>query len=74
MKALKEHRDGEGRWKRFPFYYTLLAINDINLPEAIDEMKYTGKVCERMAKILKGNDKYNMRRLTLMERILEGIR
>lgn len=31
LKIIKEHRDGEGRWGRFPFYYTLLALSEINI-------------------------------------------
>ena len=31
MKMLKAHCDGKARWGRFPFYYTLLALSEIDL-------------------------------------------
>jgi len=46
MEALKEHRIGNGRWQRFPFHYTLLALSEIDLPSAIEEMRYAAPVCE----------------------------
>src|SRR5690606_30517962 len=38
LKNLKAHRDTLGRWRRFPFYYTLLALTEIDLPEAHREI------------------------------------
>ena len=70
MKSLKLHRDGNGRWKRFPFYYTLLALTEIDLPSAIEEMKYTAKTCERALKGYGGNSKYDKRRRIILETIL----
>jgi len=47
MKVLKSCRDGEGKWKRYPFYYTLLALSELDLPGAVAELRYAGKICER---------------------------
>ncbi len=71
MNTLKSHRDGNSRWRRFPFYYTLLALNEIDLPSAIQEMRYASSVCERNLKRLQKKDTITQRRRTLMERILE---
>jgi hypothetical protein len=46
VEALKEHRIGNGRWQRFPFHYALLALSEIDLPSAIEEMRYAAPVCE----------------------------
>lgn len=71
MKTLKLHRDGNGRWRRFPFYYTLLALSEINLPSAIEEMRYASPVCERYLRRSLKDDKTARRRRLLAERILE---
>jgi len=70
MKALKLHRDGNGKWRRFPFYYTLLALSEIDLPSAIEEMRYASKVCERYLR-RSPKDKITQRRRLLVERVLE---
>jgi hypothetical protein len=70
MKVLKNYRDGKGRWRRFPFYYCLLAISELDLPSAIEEMRYALPVCERYLKSTHRGDGYTQRRQTLVERIL----
>jgi hypothetical protein len=71
IKTLRSFRDGKGRWKRFPFYYTLLTLNEIELPAARKEMLYVAPVCERLLKRKMKRDKINQRRYILAERILE---
>jgi len=70
MKILKSHRDGTGRWKVFPFYYTLLALSEIDLPSAVGEMRYAAPSCERIAKRPARDDRIAHRRRLLAERIL----
>lgn len=71
MKALKSHRLGDGRWKRFPFYYTLLALSEMDIPSATAEMRYAAPACERSLKRSPGNDGFTRRRRLLAKRILE---
>lgn len=71
VRTLKSLRDGKGRWKRFPFYYTLLALNEIELPAARKEMHYAARACERLLKREMKKDKISQRRHILVERILE---
>ncbi len=71
IKTLKSFRDGRGRWKRFPFYYTLLVLNEIELPSARKEMRYAAPACERLLKRQTKRDKIGKRRRILAERILE---
>lgn len=71
IKTLKSFRDGKGRWKRFPFYYTLLVLNEIELPGARKEMQYAAQACERLLKREMKKDKISRRRRILAERILE---
>jgi len=42
-------RDGKGQWRRFPFWYTVLALSEMDVPEASRELKYAAPVLERAA-------------------------
>ena len=71
IKTLKSLRDGKGRWKRFPFYYTLLVLSETELAVARKEIKYAAPACERLLKRQMKKDKISLRRRILAERILE---
>lgn len=71
MRALKAHRDGSGKWRRFPFYYTLLALSEIDHPSAIEEMRYASPACERYLRRPPKIDRTSQRRHLLARRILE---
>jgi len=74
VKILKAHRDGTGKWRRFPFNYTLLALTEMKVHRAVDEMRYAAVVCEKMlARRSEGNNKYTKRRRAVMERVLSMI-
>ena len=70
VKSLKSLRKGDGKWRRFPFYYTLLALNEIDTKPAIEEMRYASPILERSLKRSPANGKYSVRRRLLAERIL----
>lgn len=76
LRALNHHRDEKGRWKRFPFHYTLLALSAIELPAARAELDYAAQNIERALRRLTKTDpgdlsRHDLRRKILMERILE---
>jgi hypothetical protein len=72
IRTLKFYRDGKGRWRRsFPFYYTLFALSEIDLPSAIEEMRYTAPACQRYLARQTANDRRSQRRQLLASRILE---
>lgn len=70
LKSLKKYRDGKGRWGHYPFYYTLLALSEMDAPAAITEMRYAAPVLER---IRGGSDKHSLRRRKLAELILAKV-
>jgi hypothetical protein len=70
IKTLARHRDGKGRWKRFPFYYTLLALTEIDLPTAVEELRYAAPACERVRRRSLKDDKYSSRRRAIVQRAL----
>ncbi len=76
LVELRRSRDGSGRWKRFPFFYTLLALADIDLPAVSDEIRYAEEGIERALRRLskagsQEQSKHDQRRRIVLERILE---
>jgi hypothetical protein len=70
LKVLKADRADGGRWRRFPFHYTLLALAETDLPAAIAEMRYAAPALERSLNHAAADDKYGERRALLAERVL----
>ncbi len=70
MAHLRSLRDNCGRWRGYPFYYTLLSLVDMNHPAAVDELQHAVPACQRALKRSSQNDIYNKRRRKLMERVL----
>jgi hypothetical protein len=50
LKVLRTRRLANGRWRTFPFWYTLLALTGIDLPGAKEEKRFAAPVCERYLK------------------------
>jgi hypothetical protein len=46
---LRTMRDGKGQWRRFPFWYTVLALGEMNFAEASNELRYAASELERAA-------------------------
>ncbi|MCX6844742.1 MAG: hypothetical protein NTX53_20965 [candidate division WOR-3 bacterium] len=70
MRVLASLRTGSGRWKRFPFFYTLLALTEIDLPGAREELRWAAPAAERSLKALRGAGRYAQRRRAVLERAL----
>lgn len=70
VKTLKRHRLRDGKWRRFPFFYTLLALEELELPAALAELRYALPACERYLKRAPHTPFANRRRI-LVRRILE---
>jgi hypothetical protein len=70
LKSLRNARDEKGRWGIFPFYYTLLALTEMNLPAARKELQYAAPLLEKTAKRAAGANPYAQRRYALAERAL----
>ncbi len=73
FNTLKRYRKGNGEWRRFPFYYTLLALNEIEMKSALEEMRYAAPLLEKYIKRASGTNKISQRRHALAERILAKI-
>ncbi|MEM7362444.1 MAG: hypothetical protein AAF525_00340 [Pseudomonadota bacterium] len=72
LKALPVHRDGKA-WRRFPFYYTLLALTGLEHPLVSDEFRYIAGECEKKLARMKPSDELNQRRMAVLTTVLERI-
>ncbi len=71
LHVIREHREGTGRWKRFPFYYTLLALLEVGTPAANAELEYARPACRRVFERA-SNGEHTARRKDVLRRALEG--
>ena len=60
--------DGEHGWRNFPFWYTVLALSEMNIDEAKAELKYAAPALEHTASRPAGSTVYARRRLALAAR------
>ncbi len=70
---LRSMRDGEHQWRRFPFWYTVLALSEMDTAEARTELKYAAPVLERAASRAVPSAVYGRRRYELAVRTLNGL-
>jgi hypothetical protein len=70
---LRSMRDGEHQWRRFPFWYTVLALSEMDNAEARMELKYAAPALERAARGAVPSAVYGRRRHELAVRTLNGL-
>jgi hypothetical protein len=68
--VLASLRTATGRWKRFPFFYTLLALTELDVPEARPELRWAAPAAERSLKALRGTGRFPKRRRAVLEQAL----
>jgi hypothetical protein len=70
---LRSMRDGEHGWRRFPFWYTVLALSEMDTNEAKAELKYAAPALERAAVRPPSSSVYARRRQELAARALKSL-
>lgn len=70
---LRSHRTEQATWRLFPFWYTILALTEIDVPEARDELDYVAPKLERMARREAPSNVHEGRRLELARRALSSV-
>jgi hypothetical protein len=66
-------RNGNHQWRRFPFWYTVLALTEMDNAEARAELKYAVPALERAASRAVPSALYARRRHELAVRTLNCI-
>ncbi len=70
LEILKKQQDGKGRWKRFPFYYTAFALDEMQQDQIKHELLYIKPALERVSNRHFSNDQYGMRKEYLIKTLL----
>jgi hypothetical protein len=70
---LRSMRDGEQQWRRFPFWYTVLALSEMDSVEARTELTYAAPALERAASRAVPSAAYARRRHELAVRTLNAL-
>jgi hypothetical protein len=70
---LRSMRDGQSGWRRFPFWYTVLALSEMDSPEARMELKYAAAELTRVANRPVPSAVYALRRHQLAVRTLNRL-
>ena len=70
---LRSVRDDEHQWRKFPFWYTVLALSEMDSPEARRELKHAAPALERTASAAVPSARYARRRHELAVRTLNSL-
>jgi hypothetical protein len=73
LRELRARRDGKQRWQGFPFWYTALALCEMDDPKARAELKYAAPMFERTLERSPSPSVYARRRHELARRALQRI-
>jgi hypothetical protein len=72
FNRLVAHRDGQGKWGSFPFFYTLLMLSKSESPQAAEERLYAAPACAALLDRPWKDDPTSRRRKTILERTIKG--
>jgi hypothetical protein len=70
---LRAVRDDGHQWRKFPFWYTVLALSEMDSPEARGELKHAAPALERTAAAAVPSARYARRRHELAVRTLNSL-
>jgi hypothetical protein len=70
---LRSLRNGDHRWGRFPFWYTVLALSEMDNAQARTELKYAAPLLKRAASRAVPSAVYARRRHELAVRTLDAL-
>jgi hypothetical protein len=70
---LRSVRDGDHGWRKFPFWYTVLALSEMDSVHAKTELKYAAPALERAANRSMPSASYARRRRELAARTLNRL-
>ena len=73
LSKLRSMRDGQGGWRAFPFWYTVLALTEMERAEARGELRYASARIRTEAKRAAGLSPFARRRNTLARAALERL-
>jgi hypothetical protein len=73
VEHVRQSRDGKGSWRKYPFWYTVLALSEMNLTAASNELRYAEPLLRPATTRSAGSGVYAMRRHQLALRVLDRL-
>lgn len=73
MAVLRDHRKGGSEWRRYPFWYTVLALSAAEIPEAQQELEYAAPKLEAVSHRPRPSTVYGARRHDLARQVLARV-
>jgi hypothetical protein len=73
LTTLHARRDGAGGWKAFPFWYTVLALTEMDHPGARTELAYAADRIRAEASRSPGTNPYSHRRNAVARRAIKTL-
>jgi hypothetical protein len=70
VSKLRAARDGDGEWRRFPFWYTVLALSEMDRQDARAELQYASPRLEAEAQRTPSSTPYARRRQAVARKAL----
>lgn len=67
MRILKKNRKNKSEWSRFPFFYTLSALNEIKFDLVEDEVRYVSETINKKVNKYKKSKYYSRRNKILID-------
>jgi hypothetical protein len=74
IARMKKTRKPDGRWRTFPFYYTLLTLSEMDSPSAREELKHASTTARNLLRRHKGTDRTSLFRSLALKAVLDTIR
>jgi hypothetical protein len=72
LQVMKDYRISDGKWRSFPFFYSIYSLLDLDLEPAHVELKYAQPVMEKYLKNARSGV-YSQRRATIFQKALDKI-
>jgi len=70
LKNLGSFRDGKGRWRGFPFFYTLLMLTELDHAVANQELEYAAPAFKRWLPQVDAPNRFSKRRQLIISNVL----
>lgn len=73
LEHLRQSRDGKGGWRKYPFWYTVLALSEMDFSAAANELRYAEPLLRPATTRSARSSVYAMRRQQLASRLLDRL-
>ena len=70
LTRLSDFRDGRGRWRGFPYFYTLLMLTELDQSLASQELQYAVPACVKLLDPVDVSDCFSRRRQLILNKVL----